>query len=165
MKKDNITPSMRQVVGVCNTLAAAQQSPAAAMELNDGRIVTGKTSALLGASAALLLNAVKELAGIPHEIHVIAPSAIEPIQTLKTRYLGSHNPRLHTDEVLIALSISATTNPLSHLAMQQRSKLKDCDVHSSVILSEVDSGVFRKLNMHLTCEDLYQSKSSLYHIF
>ena len=158
MKKDNITPSMRQVVGVCNTLAAAQQSPAAAMELNDGRIVTGKTSALLGASAALLLNAVKALAGIPHEIHVIAPSAIEPIQTLKTRYLGSHNPRLHTDEVLIALSVSAATDPNAEKALAQLPKLKDCQVHTSVMLSQVDINTFKKLQVQLTSEPVYEHK-------
>ena len=158
MKKDNITQSMRQVVGVCNTLAAAQQSPAAAMELNDGRIVTGKTSALLGASAALLLNAVKELAGIPHEVHVIAPSAIEPIQTLKTRYLGSHNPRLHTDEVLIALSVSAATDPNAEKALAQLPKLADCQVHTSVMLSQVDINTFKKLRIQLTSEPVYEHK-------
>ena len=158
MKKDNITQSMRQVVGVCNTLAAAQQPPAAAMELNDGRIVTGKTSALLGASAALLLNAVKELAGIPHEVHVIAPSAIEPIQTLKTRYLGSHNPRLHTDEVLIALSVSAATDPNAEKALAQLPKLADCQVHTSVMLSQVDINTFKKLRIQLTSEPVYEHK-------
>ena len=158
MKKDNITQSMRQVVGVCNTLDAAQQSPAAAMELNDGRIVTGKTSALLGASAALLLNAVKELAGIPHEVHVIAPSAIEPIQTLKTRYLGSHNPRLHTDEVLIALSVSAATDPNAEKALAQLPKLADCQVHTSVMLSQVDINTFKKLRIQLTSEPVYEHK-------
>lgn len=158
MKKDNITQSMRQVVGVCNTLAAAHQSPAAAMELNDGRIVTGKTSALLGASAALLLNAVKELAGIPHEVHVIAPSAIEPIQTLKTRYLGSHNPRLHTDEVLIALSVSAATDPNAEKALAQLPKLADCQVHTSVMLSQVDINTFKKLRIQLTSEPVYEHK-------
>ena len=158
MKKDNITQSMRQVVGVCNTLAAAQQSPAAAMELNDGRIVTGKTSALLGASAALLLNAVKELAGIPHEVHVIAPSAIEPIQTLKTRYLGSHNPRLHTDEVLIALSVSAATDPNAEKALAQLPKLADCQVHTSVMLSSVDISSFKKLSIDVTSEPRFEHK-------
>ena len=128
MKKDNITPSMRQVVGACNTLAAAKNAPAAAMELPDGRIITGKTSSLLGASAAVLLNAIKELGEIPHDIHLIAPSAIEPIQTLKTNYLGSKNPRLHTDEVLIALSVSAATDPIAQNALAQLPKLEGCQV-------------------------------------
>lgn len=158
MKKDNITPSMRKVVGVCNTLAAATQAPAAAMELNDGQMVTGKTSDLLGASAALLLNAVKELAGIPHEVHVIAPSAIEPIQTLKTQYLGSHNPRLHTDEVLIALSVSAATDENAQKALAQLPKLENCQVHTSVMLSQVDINTFKKLKVQLTSEPVYEHK-------
>ena len=158
MKKDNITPSMRKVVGVCNTLAAATQAPAAAMELNDGQMVTGKTSDLLGASAALLLNAVKELAGIPHEVHVIAPSASEPIQTLKTQYLGSHNPRLHTDEVLIALSVSAATDENAQKALAQLPKLENCQVHTSVMLSQVDINTFKKLKVQLTSEPVYEHK-------
>ena len=128
MKKDKITPSMRQVVGACSTLAAARNAPAAAMELPDGRIITGKTGSLLGASAAVLLNAIKELGEIPHDVHLIAPSAIEPIQTLKTNYLGSKNPRLHTDEVLIALSVSAATDPIAQKAMAQLPKLDGCQV-------------------------------------
>ncbi len=158
MKKDNIAPSMRQVIGVCNTLAAAERAPAAAMELRDGQIVTGKTSALLGASAALLLNAVKAYGDIPHNIHVIAPSAIEPIQRLKTNYLGSHNPRLHTDEVLIALSVSAATDPMAEKALAQLPKLEGCQVHTSVMLSPVDIGTFKKLGIQLTSEPVYEHK-------
>ncbi len=158
MKKDNITPSMRQVVGVCNTLATTEHAPAAAMELNDGRIVTGKTSSLLGASAALLLNAVKACGEIPHNVHVIAPSAIEPIQTLKTNYLGSRNPRLHTDEVLIALSVSAATDPMAEKALAQLPKLNGCQVHTSVMLSSVDIGTFKKLGIQLTSEPVYEHK-------
>lgn len=158
MKKDKITPSMRQVVGVCNTLATTQHAPAAAMELADGQIVTGKTSPLLGASAALLLNAVKAYAGIPHDVHVIAPSAIEPIQTLKTRYLGSRNPRLHTDEVLIALSVSAATDPVAEKALNQLPKLYGCQVHTSVMLSQVDINTFKKLGIQLTSEPVYEHK-------
>ena len=158
MKKDNITPSMRQVVGACNTLAAAKNAPAAAMELPDGRIITGKTSSLLGASAAVLLNAIKELGEIPHDIHLIAPSAIEPIQTLKTNYLGSKNPRLHTDEVLIALSVSAATDPIAQKALAQLPKLEGCQVHTSVMLSAVDIAVFKKLGVQLTSEPVYEHK-------
>ena len=158
MKKDNISPVIRQVVGVCNTLAAAKQAPTAAMELNDGRIVTGKTTPLLGASAALLLNAVKVCAGIDHNVHLISPAAIEPIQTLKTRYLGSRNPRLHTDEVLIALSVSAATDPVAEMALAQLPKLSGSQVHTSVMLSQVDISVFKKLGVQLTSEPLYEHK-------
>ena len=136
--------------------------PAAAIELPDGRIVTGKTSSLLGASSAALLNALKELGGIPDHLHLISPSTIEPIQDLKVRHLGNHNPRLHTDEILIALSISAVTNETAALALAQLEKLKGCEAHSSVILSQVDDSVFRKLGVNLTCEPVYQTKK-LYH--
>ena len=98
------------------------------------------------------------LGGIPHDQHLIAPSAIEPIQTLKTNYLGSRNPRLHTDEVLIALSICAATNPTAELAMEQLNKLRGCEVHSSVILSSVDEKVFRRLGVNITCEPIYETK-------
>ena len=158
MKKDKITPSMRQVVGACSTLAAARNAPAAAMELPDGRIITGKTGSLLGASAAVLLNAIKELGEIPHDVHLIAPSAIEPIQTLKTNYLGSKNPRLHTDEVLIALSVSAATDPIAQKAMAQLPKLDGCQVHTSVMLSSVDISIFQKLGVQLTSEPVYEHK-------
>ena len=139
--------------------AARTGAPAAAMELRNGTIVTGKTSDLLGASAALLLNALKTLGGISDEIHLISPVVIEPIQHLKVDHLGNRNPRLHTDEVLIALSISAATNPTAELAMEQLSKLRGCEVHSSVILSQVDERVFRRLGINLTCEPhYYQTK-------
>ena len=133
-------------------------APAAAIELEDGRILTGKTSDLLGASAALLLNTLKELAGIQHQLHVISPVAIEPIQKLKTAYLGSKNPRLHTDEVLIALSSSAATSDVAKLALEQLPKLKGCQVHSSVMLSSVDKNIFKKLGVQLTSEPVYEHK-------
>lgn len=136
--------------------------PAAALELPDGKVITGKTSSLLGASAAVLLNALKELGGIQHSIPLISPIIIEPIQNLKTKHLGNHNPRLHTDEILIALSICAATNPTAELALQQLSKLNGCEAHSSVILSQVDQATFRKLGVNLTCEPRYQTKK-LYH--
>ena len=136
--------------------------PAAALELPDGSIVTGKTSDLLGACSALLLNALKELAGIGHEIKIISPQAIEPIQSLKTKYLGSRNPRLHTDEVLIALSVSAATSEDAKLAMEQLPKLKGCQAHTSVILSRVDIRTFKTLGVELTSEPIYEHQK-LYH--
>ena len=130
--------------------------------LEDGSIITGKTSDLLGASASLLLNALKHLAGIDRKVHMIAPSAIEPIQRLKVSYLGSKNPRLHTDEVLIALSVSATINPIAQLALEQLPKLAGCEVHTSVMLSDVDKKVFKKLGVNLTSEPKYETKN-LFH--
>ncbi len=135
MSQTGITVHDRPVVDAALERAEATNAPAAALELPDGHIVTGKTSSLLGASAALLLNALKELAGIDHDCHVISPSAIEPIQKLKVDYLGSQNPRLHTDEVLIALSISAATDRQAQKALEQLPKLKGCQAHTSVMLS------------------------------
>jgi len=108
------------------------------------------------------LNALKELGGINHDMHLISPIVIEPIQALKLKHMGNHNPRLHTDEILIALSICATTNPTAELAIQQLSKLKGCEAHSTVILSRVDENIFQKLGINITCEPHYQSKK-LYH--
>ena len=152
MKKAGVAPEERRVVAPA--LAKAEQTglPAAAMELPDGRIITGKTSDLLGASAALLLNALKALAGIDDELHLIAPEVIDPIQRLKVEHLGNRNPRLHTDEVLIALSISATTDPTAEKAMVQLGNLRGCEVHSSVILSAVDEKIFKRLGVNLTCQ-------------
>jgi uncharacterized protein (UPF0371 family) len=110
----------------------------------------------LGASASLLLNALKALGGIRDELHLIAPVVIDPIQHLKVEHLGNRNPRLHTDETLIALSICAATNPMAEMAMQQLSKLRGCDVHSTVILSQVDERTFKRLGVNLTCEPRYQ---------
>ena len=157
MKKVGVTTEQRRVVAPTLEKAAATGGPAAGMELPDGRIVLGKTSDLLGASAALLLNALKTLGGIRDELHLISPVVIDPIQHLKTEHLGNRNPRLHTDEVLIALSISAATNPTAELAMEQLSKLRGCDVHSSVILSAVDEKVFKRLCVNLTCEPRYKA--------
>ena len=157
MKKAGVTPEERRVVEAALQLAEKTGKPAAAMELPDGTIVTGKTSDLLGASSALLLNALKALANLPDELHMISPAAIEPIQHLKVDHLGNRNPRLHTDETLIALSISAATNPTAELAMEQLSKLRGCDVHSSVILSSVDERTFKRLGVNLTCEPRYKA--------
>lgn len=152
LKQAHVTIEDRKVVPAALKREEETGAPAAALELPDGRIVTGKTSELLGASSALLLNALKELAGIDHDKHVISPEALRPIQALKTEYLGSKNPRLHSDETLIALSISAADNEDAKLALQQIPKLKGCQVHTSVLLSQVDILEFRKLGVELTCE-------------
>ena len=156
MKKANVTPAQRRVVAAALERAEETGGPAAAMELHDGRIVTGKTSDLLGSSSALLLNALKALGNMPKDLHLISPVALDPIQHLKVDYLGNRNPRLHTDETLIALSISAATNPMAEFAMQQLSKLRGCEVHSSVILSAVDERTFKRLGVNLTCEPRYE---------
>ena len=156
MKKAGVTVEDRTVVAAALERQAATSAPAAAMELPDGTVVTGKTSDVLGACAALLLNALKTLGGMHDRLHLISPVVLDPIQHLKVDHLGNRNPRLHTDEVLIALSISAATNPLAELAMEQLSKLRGCDVHSSVILSPVDEKTFKRLGMNLTCEPRYQ---------
>lgn len=136
--------------------------PAVAIELPDGQIVTGKTSNLLGASSAAILNAVKKLAGLPDDLLMISPSIIEPIQQLKTGILKNHNPRLHSDETLIALSMSANTNPAAHKALDSIGLLKGCEAHSTVMLSQVDLDVYRKIGINLTCEPKYETKK-LYH--
>ena len=156
MRKGGVDVASRKVVAAALAKAEESGKPAAAMELPDGRIVTGKTSGLLGASASLLLNALKALGGIRDELHLIAPVVIDPIQHLKVDHLGNRNPRLHTDETLIALSISAATNPTAELAMEQLSKLRGCEVHSSVILSAVDEKIFKRLGVNLTCEPRYK---------
>ena len=138
-------------------------APAAAIELPDGTVVTGKTGPLLGAAASALMNALKVLAGIPQETDLVSAASIEPIQTLKTNYLGSKNPRLHTDEILIALSSSAAQNPTAAAALKQLSHLKGCDMHSTVILSSVDMDTVKKLGMYLTCEPTYEEADRMYH--
>jgi len=156
MKKAGVSPEQRRVVQPALEKAEQTGKPAAAMELPDGRIVTGKTASLLGASAALLLNALKTLAGLDDEIHLISPQTIDPIQHLKVEHFGNRNPRLHTDEVLIALSISATTDPAAEQAMEQLDKLRGCEVHSSVILSAVDEKTFKRLGVNLTCQPRFK---------
>ena len=158
MKQAKISTEARKVVSAALLKAETGEGPAAAMELADGRLITGKTSDLLGASAALILNATKALAGIDKEIHLISPTVIEPVQTLKTKYLGSTNPRLHTDEILIALSMSAALNERAKLALDQLPKLRGCQVHTSVMLSDVDIKVFKKLGIQLTSEPRYEYK-------
>ena len=163
MKQAGVTPEDRAVVRPALLKAEMTGEPAAAMELPDGTIVTGRTSELLGPSSALLLNALKVLGGIEDSVHMISPTIIEPIQKLKTGSLGNKNPRLHTDEVLIALSICAASDETAAKAMEQLPKLKGCEAHSTVILSNVDERIFRRLGVNITYEPQYQT-SKLYHV-
>ena len=136
--------------------------PAAAIELPDGRIIVGKNKKLLGASAAMLLNALKALAGIPDEVYLLSEEVISPVQDLKINYLGNQNPRLHTDEVLVALSVSAAHDENARKAMACLPMLNGCSAHCSVILASVDSEIFRKLHINMTSEPKYQN-NNLYH--
>ena len=158
LKQADVTPMDRPVAVEAQKRAEETGLPAAAIEMEDGTIVTGKTGDLLGASAAAIMNVLKAYAGIPHEEKLVSAESIAPIQQLKTVYLGGHNPRLHTDELLIALSISAATNPHAKLAMEQLPRLRGNEVHSSVILSDVDETFFRRLGMHLTCTPVYEKQ-------
>ena len=162
MKSLDISSADRPVVDAALKKAEESGGPAVALELNDGTIVTGKTTSLLGASSACLINALKALAGIDKKLPLIAPGVIKPIQHLKVEHLGNHNPRLHTDELLIALTICAVTNPMADLAIDQLSKLKGCEAHSTVILSHVDEDLFKKLGVNISFEPKYQAKK-LYH--
>ncbi|MDY2698363.1 MAG: DUF1846 domain-containing protein [Suilimivivens sp.] len=160
MKQAKITTDDRKVTVAANQRAEELGVPTAAIELSDGTIITSKTTDLLGASAALLLNALKYLGGVDHDTHLISPEAIEPIQELKTKYLGGKNPRLHTDEVLIALSISALNDTNAKKALEQLPRLKGCQVHTSVMLAEVDIRTFKKLGVDLTSEPIIKGKSN-----
>ena len=162
MKGADITEAERPAVAAALARAESTGDPAMAMLLPDGRVVTGKTSSLLGPASACLLNALKALGGIDKKTLLISRNIIEPIQHLKVEHLGGHNPRLHTDETLEALSICAVTNPMAELAMEQLSALRGCEAHSSVILSRVDSDLFSKLGVNVTCEPRYQIKK-LFH--
>ncbi|MBW3070118.1 MULTISPECIES: DUF1846 domain-containing protein [unclassified Actinomyces] len=159
MSKLGIAKEDRPVVRPTLELAAATDAPAAAIELPDGTIELGKTSPLLGCSSAMLLNALKRLAGIDPEVDLLAKESIEPIQTLKTRHLGSRNPRLHTDEVLIALAVSANGDANAARALDQLGSLRGCDVHTSTILGPVDEGIFRSLGIQVTNEPVFATKS------
>ena len=162
MNSMGISPADRPVVAAANARAEETEGPAMAIQLPDGSIVTGKTSSLLGAASACLLNSLKQLAGIDKKLLLIAPNIVQPIQHLKVEHLGNHNPRLHTDELLIALSVCAVTNPMLAYTIDQLDKLKGCEAHSTVILSHVDQDLFKKLGVNLTCEPRYQAKK-LYH--
>ena len=158
MKTIEIDADFREVATVALEKAEATGKPAVAIELVDGRIVTGRTSRLLGAASAALLNALKTLADIDDRIDLISPEILEPITNLKVGALGSKNPRLHTDELLIALSICAVTDPIAKKAMEQLGNLRHCELHSSVILSGTDEHTLKKLGINLTCEPRYESK-------
>lgn len=158
MKQEKISTDDRKVTVACRQRAEELGVPTAAIELPGQQIITSKTSDFLGASAALLLNALKYLAGIDHDVKLIKPEAIAPIQDLKVRYLGGRNPRLHTDEALIALSLAACHDDNARLAMEQLPHLKGCQVHTSVMLSEVDVKIFKKLGVDLTSEPIQTSR-------
>ena len=162
MRQAGVTPEICPAVAAALEKAEATNGPAGAMVLPDGSVITGKTSDTLGAASALLLNALKALGGIGDQFELIAASVLEPVCRLKTRYLGHKNPRLHTDEVLMTLAVSALTNPLAELAQQQLPKLRGCDVHFTVMLSEVDRNLLKRLGLNVTCEPRYETKK-LYH--
>lgn len=162
MQQLSVSDANRPVVGAARRRAEETGQPALAIQLPDGRIITGKTTALLGPSAAVILNAVKALGGIEKPCHLISPTVIGPVQELKCKYLGNHNPRLHSDEVLVALSICAATDERSAHAIAQLPMLKGCEAHSTVILSAVDDNTFRRLGVNLTCDPRYQTHK-LYH--
>ena len=162
MQQAGVTPEICPAVAACLQKAEETGAPAGAMVLPDGSVVTGKTSSLLGASAALLLNALKAMAGIDHKLKLIPASVIEPISRLKTGNLGHRNPRLHSDEVLIALAISGLTNPLAAMVQEQLSSLRGCDAHFSVIISEEDEKLYKRLGINVTCQPRYEVKK-LYH--
>ena len=162
MQQADVTPEICPAVQASLDRAAATGGPAGAMVLPDGAVVTGKTSSLLGASAALLLNALKHMAGLDGKLELLPPSVIEPISRLKTENLGHRNPRLHSDEVLIALAISALTNPLAALVQQQLNRLRDCDAHFSVVISQEDIKLYQRPGINVSCEPKYESHK-LYH--
>lgn len=162
MQKADISVADRAVVAAANAKADLTGAPAAAIELPDGKILTGKTSPLLGAGSAVILNALKALAGIDDKVELISPSVIRPVQHLKVGYLGNHNPRLHVEEILIALSISAAGSKRAAAALEQLGNLKGLEAHSSVILSSADKRTFKKLGVNITCDPRYQVKK-LYH--
>ena len=162
MNQSGINARQRKCIQAAINKAEETGAPAAAIELCDGRIVTGKTSSLLGSSSAVLINAIKAIAGIDKDLDIISHQILEPVQKLKIENLGNHNPRLHTDEVLVALAITAATDETAKKAMDALKQLKGAELHSSVILSPVDTATFRKLGVNLTCEPMYQSKK-LFH--
>ncbi|MCQ2484179.1 MAG: DUF1846 domain-containing protein [Clostridia bacterium] len=162
MKQTGISFDERPVIDAALKKAEQTGAPAVAIEVGENRLVTGKTSSLMGASAAAVLNALKALAGINENMHLISPAVIEPVQEMKVKYIGNSNPRLHIDEVMIALSVSAATNPLAELAMQQIPKLKGMEAHATVILAATDETLFKKFGVNITCEPVYQTKK-LYH--
>ncbi len=158
LKQSKIDINFRKPVGAARERAERSGRPASAIELADGTIITAETSELLGPSAALILNATKYLAGIDHSVKLIPQAMIEPIQKTKTEYLRSLNPRLHTDEVLVALSVLSTEVEDCRLALEQLPKLYGCQVHSTVMLGEVDRKIFKKLGVGLTCDPAFKKR-------
>ena len=156
MKQAGITSEINPAIGAALLKEKLTGAPAAAMTLPDGRVITGKTSSLLGASAALMLNALKALAGIDKEVDLISPTVIEPITKLKTQNLGHHNPRLHSDEMLVALCVSAVSDPNAALAQKQLEKLRGLNAHFSVIPSAVDEKIYKRLGVNVSCEPVYE---------
>ncbi len=162
MKQAGITPEIRPEISAALLKAETTGGPAGAMRLPDGRIVTGKTSDILGAAAALLLNALKAMGGIDDQFDLISTDVLKPVCDLKTRYLHHRNPRLHTDEVLMALTISSLTNPMAQVAKEQLSRLNDTEAHFSVIISDEDTKLLKRLGISVTCEPRYEV-NRLYH--
>ena len=162
MKNNGIEEKERKVIAEARNKAEKTGGPAASIELEDGSIISGKNSPLLRCNSAMILNALKHLAGIRDSVLLIPKAILEPICKLKTESLGGHNPRLHLDEILLALSISAVTNPLAGMALEQLPKLRGCQSHSTVILSEMDNGTLRKLGVDHTSDPVYETKK-LYH--
>ena len=160
MNREGITAGLCPAIEASLKKAELTGAPAGGMVLHDGKVITGKTSSLLGASSALLLNALKELAGIDENINIISPEVIEPICALKTKNLHHRNPRLHSDEVLIALCMSAVTNPDAQKAIDKLESLKGCDAHFSVVISDVDEKLYRRLGINVTCEPKYEMRTS-----
>ena len=152
MQQAKLTPEYRRTTVAARERKELTGLASAAIELQDGTIITARSSSLLGPSAALILNATKHLAGIAHEVKLIPQSMIEPIQRTKVTFLHGHNPRLHTDEVLVALSMLSMTDENCRLALEQLPKLEGCQVHSTVLLSEVDRKIFKRLGVELTCD-------------
>ena len=163
MNQAGVSVSFRKPVKAALEVSKKTGAPAAAIELHDGTVLTGKTTSLLGASSALLLNVLKHLAGLPDDLHMISREIIEPIQDLKVNHLGNQNPRLHTDEVLIALSMCAVTDPQAKMALDKIGELRGMELHSTVILSQVDEAIFRKLGVNVTFEPKYQT-DKLFHV-
>jgi uncharacterized protein (UPF0371 family) len=162
MEEAGITAADRPTVATARAVADRTGTPSVAIQLPDGHIVTGKTSNLLGASSAALLNALKYLARIPDKIDLISPEVIAPIQHLKVEHLGSKNPRMHTDELLIALSICAVTDEYAAMAVEELNNLRGSEIHSTVILAHADDKLFGKLGTYVTCEPVFEEKK-LFH--
>ena len=162
MKQAGITPDIRPEISAALVKAEMTGGPAGALRLPDGRVVTGKTSDILGAAASLLLNALKAMGGIDDQFDLISTEVLKPVCDLKTRYLRHKNPRLHTDEVLLALTVCALTNPMAQVAKEQLSNLTDSDAHFSVIISDEDEKLLKRLGINVTCEPRYET-NRLYH--